>query len=174
MALRSALINVMWGAAGKAARVLARDFGEIQQLQVSARGPDRFAAAAVRRAAGILRQELVRARPGFGYQDPDGLLGGDADDRWLVEPLDGQTNFRHAIPHFAIVACALRRGEALAGIAYDLLRDELFWADRGQGAYMNEHRLRVSTRREPVLFGLPAGAPEAAAMLAQLAGAEPR
>jgi myo-inositol-1(or 4)-monophosphatase len=148
VALRSANIHVMVQAAHKAARHLVRDFGEVEHLQVSVKGPGDFVSAADRRAEQILRQELARARRGLGCRLAAGGAAGppDADHRWIVDPLDGTTNFLHAVPHFAISIGLERHGELVAGVIYDPIKDELFCAEKGAGAYLNDRRLRVSRR----------------------------
>jgi myo-inositol-1(or 4)-monophosphatase len=145
---RSALINVMAGAAHKAARGLLRDFGEVENLQVSRKGPADFVSEADRRAERILREELSRARPAFGFLlEESGEIPGEADaPRWIVDPLDGTTNFLHGIPHFAISIGVENDGEVSAGVIYDPVRDEMFWAERNAGAFVNRRRLRVSGR----------------------------
>jgi myo-inositol-1(or 4)-monophosphatase len=149
MAGRSPVINVMAGAALKAARALKRDFGEVEQLQVSVKGPSDFVSTADLNAERTLKTELMRARPGYGLLLEEGgaTEGTDPHHRWIVDPLDGTTNFLHGIPHFAISIALERDGEIVAGIVYDPTRDEMFWAEKGVGAYVNEHRLRVSARR---------------------------
>jgi myo-inositol-1(or 4)-monophosphatase len=146
--MRPPIINVMTTAARKAARGLLHDFGEVEQLQVSRKGPSDFVSEADRRADRILRQELTRARPGFGLLIEESGTGGadGAEDRWIVDPLDGTTNFLHGVPHFAISIAHESRGELVAGMIYDPVRDETFWAARGKGAYLNNRRLRVSAR----------------------------
>ena len=148
--MRPPIINVMTAAARKAARGLIHDFGEVEQLQVSQKGPSDFVSEADRRADRILREELTRARPAFGLLIEESGTGGaaDAEDRWIVDPLDGTTNFLHGVPHFAISIAHESRGELVAGLIYDPVRDESFWAARGKGAYLNNRRLRVSARRE--------------------------
>ncbi len=150
MAPRSATINVMAQAAHKAARHLLRDFGEVEHLQVSIKGPGDYVSAADRRSEQILRQELARARPGFAFLlEESGAIGAsDADHRWIVDPLDGTTNFLHAVPHFAISIALERQGELVAGVVYDPIKDEMFAAEKGAGAYLNDRRLRVSRRGE--------------------------
>ncbi len=156
MAVKSAIINVMEKAARKAARGLLRDFGEVGQLQVSKKGPADFVSAADIKAEKVLREELGRARPDFGFLLEEGgeIPGADGRHRWLVDPLDGTTNFLHGIPHFCI-AIAVERTEdrgretdITAGLIFDPLRDEMFWAEKGAGAYVNDRRLRVSARRK--------------------------
>ena len=146
MALPTPLINVMSKAVRKAARPLVRDFGEIERLQASRKGPGKFVTEAGRRTESILHEELRRARPGFGYRSGEAADADDATERWLVDPIDGAMNFLHGIPHFGISIAAERGGVPVAGVVYEPVRDELFWAERGEGAYLNRHRLRVSDR----------------------------
>jgi len=149
MAVRSPIINVMAGAALKAARGLIRDFGEVEQLQVSVKGPGEFVSSADLRAEKVLRTELTKARPGYGMlmEESGDTPGSDTRHRWIVDPLDGTTNFLHGIPHFAISIALERDGEIVAGIIYEPLHDELFWAEKGASAFLNDRRLRVSARR---------------------------
>lgn len=148
MALRSALINVMTAAARKAARTLVHDFGEVEQLQVSKKGPADFVSAADRRAEKILIGELMTARPRYGalLEESGEIKGEDISNRWIVDPLDGTLNFLHGIPHFCINIALERDSEIFAGVTYDPLRDEMFWAEKGAGAFLNHSRLRVSSR----------------------------
>ncbi len=148
MALRSAIINVMAMAADKAGRQLVRDFGEVEQLQVSRKGPADFVSSADTRAEKILRKSLMQAHPDFGLlmEESGETKGGDSRHRWIVDPLDGTTNFLHGLPHFCISIALERDGQVIAGIVYDPIKDELFWAERGLGAYINDRRLRVSGR----------------------------
>jgi myo-inositol-1(or 4)-monophosphatase len=147
---RSALINVMAGAALKAAKGLIRDFGEVEQLQVSIKGPGEFVSAADIKAEKILRAELSKARPGYGFLLEEGgtVKGSDEHHRWIIDPLDGTTNFLHGIPHWAISIGLERDGEIVAGLVYEPIRDEAFWAEKGVGAFVNDRRLRVSARRQ--------------------------
>jgi myo-inositol-1(or 4)-monophosphatase len=150
VAVPSPIINVMVNAARKAARGLVRDFGEVEQLQVSRKGPADFVSEADRRAESRLRVELVKARPRFGLllEEAGEVAGEDASQRWIVDPLDGTTNFLHGLPHFAISIAHERDREIVAGVIYDPLRDEVFWAEKGAGAYLNTRRMRVSARRD--------------------------
>ena len=150
MATRSPVINVMARAAEKAARSLKRDFGEVEQLQVSRKGPGDFVSAADHRAESTLREELHKARPTFGLllEESGTIKGSDPSHRWIVDPLDGTTNFLHGIPHFAISIGLERDGDVVAGVVYDPIKDEMFWAEKGIGAYLNDRRLRVSSRRK--------------------------
>jgi myo-inositol-1(or 4)-monophosphatase len=147
--LRSALLNVMIKAAQKASRALKRDFGEVENLQVSLKGPANFVTAADRRAEETLREELAQARPGYGFLGEEGGMheGSDKSHRWIVDPLDGTMNFLHGIPHFAISIALEREGAIVAGIVYNPINDELFTAEKGKGAFLNDQRLRVAARR---------------------------
>ncbi len=159
--IRSALLNVMTAAARKAARSLARDFGEVENLQVSLKGPGNFVSAADRRAEEILRAELARARPGYGFigEESGAVAGADKTHTWIVDPLDGTTNFLHGIPHFAISVALERDDTIVAGVIYNPINDELFFAERGKGAFLNDQRLRVAARRRlddaVIACGLP-------------------
>jgi myo-inositol-1(or 4)-monophosphatase len=146
--LRSALLNVMIKAAHKAARALKRDFGEVEHLQVSMKGPANFVSAADRRAEEILCEELAAARPGYGFLGEEGgrREGSDHTHTWIVDPLDGTSNFLHGIPHFAISVGLEREGTIVAGLIYNPINDELFTAERGKGAFLNNQRLRVAAR----------------------------
>jgi myo-inositol-1(or 4)-monophosphatase len=147
MAVRSALIHVMAAAALKAARGLIRDFGEVEQLQVSVKGPGEFVSNADLKAERTLKTELARARPGYGFlMEEGGETPGDGRHRWIIDPLDGTTNFLHGLPFFSISIALERDGEIIAGVIYEPLRDEMFWAEKGIGAYVNDRRLRVSGR----------------------------
>ena len=150
MSRRSPLITVMINAAYKAARGLVRDFGEVENLQVSRKGPADFVSAADHKAEETIVYELRKARPRFGFLLEEGgvVKGEDDSNRWIVDPLDGTTNFLHGIPHFAISIGHERDGRPHAGVIYDPVRDEVFWAENGIGAYLNDQRLRVSGRRE--------------------------
>ena len=147
--LRSALLNVMIKAARKAGRTLKRDFGEVEHLQVSLKGPANFVTAADRKAEEILREELSTARPGYGFLGEEGGRheGTDKTHTWVVDPLDGTSNFVHGIPHFAISIALEREGTVVAGVIYNPANDDLFTAERGKGAFLNDTRLRVAARR---------------------------
>jgi myo-inositol-1(or 4)-monophosphatase len=159
--LRSALLNVMVQAAMKAGRSLKRDFGEVERLQVSVKGPANFVTAADHRSEEILRQELGRARPNYSFLGEEGgrSEGSDKTHTWVVDPLDGTTNFLHGIPQFAISIGLVREGAVVAGVIYNPATDELFTAERGKGAFLNDRRLRVAARRgladAVVACGLP-------------------
>jgi myo-inositol-1(or 4)-monophosphatase len=146
--LRSALLNVMIKAAQKAARALKRDFGEVEHLQVSLKGPGNFVSAADHRAEDILYEELNRARPGYSFLGEEGgrRAGTDATHTWIVDPLDGTMNFLHGIPHFAISLALEREGAIVAGVVYNPATDDLFTAEKGKGSFLNDRRLRVAGR----------------------------
>jgi len=146
----TALMNVMMGAARKAARGLVRDFGEVEQLQVSVKGPANFVSAADHRAEETLYNELSRARPGYGFlMEERGVVeGADNTHRWIVDPLDGTTNSLHGLPMFAISIGLEREGQLVAGLVYNPISDEMFTAEKGKGAFLDDRRrLRVAARR---------------------------
>jgi len=143
-------MNVMLAAARKAGRSLARDFGEVEQLQVSLKGPANFVSAADTRAEEILHAELARARPGYGFlmEERGDVQGADRTHRFIVDPLDGTTNFLHGIPHFAISIALEREGELVAGLILNPATHETFMAEKGKGAFLNDRRIRVAARTE--------------------------
>jgi myo-inositol-1(or 4)-monophosphatase len=157
----SALLNIMMKAARKAARQLNRDFGEVEKLQVSVKGPANFVTAADRKAEQTLRDELMTARPGYSFVGEEGgrIDGPDKSHTWYVDPLDGTTNFLHGIPHFSISIGLEREGTMVAALVYNPISDEMFVAERGKGAFVNDQRLRVAGRRTMedavVACGLP-------------------
>lgn len=145
----SALMNVMVAAARKAGRSLARDFGEVEQLQVSVKGPANFVTAADHRAEDVIFKDLSKARHGYAFlmEERGEVAGPDASHRWIVDPLDGTTNFLHGIPLFAISIALEREGQLVAGVIYNPIMDELYTAEKGKGAFLNDRRLRVAARR---------------------------
>jgi myo-inositol-1(or 4)-monophosphatase len=157
----SPLLNVMIAAARKTARALKRDFGELEKLQVSLKGPANFVSSADRRAEETLYQELSRARPGYSFlgEEAGSRDGADKSHRWIVDPLDGTTNFLHGIPQFAISIALEREGAVVAGLIYNPAVDEMFIAEKGKGAFMNEQRIRVAGRKRlaesVIACGLP-------------------
>jgi myo-inositol-1(or 4)-monophosphatase len=157
----SATLNVMIKAARRAGRSLKRDLGEIERLQVSLKGPRNFVTAADRRAEEIVYEDLEKARPGYGFLGEEGGAreGTDASHRWIVDPLDGTTNFLHGIPHFAVSIGLERSGTIVAGLIYNPANEELFVAERGKGAFLNDQRIRVAARQRlaeaVVACGLP-------------------
>lgn len=149
---RTALMNVMVQAVLKAGRGLARDFGEVENLQVSLKGPGDFVTAADRKADKTLIAELEKARPTYGFltEESGDIEGSDKGNRWIIDPLDGTTNFLHGIPLFAISVALEREGKVVAGVIYNPVLNELYTAERGSGAFLNDRRLRVAARK-----GLP-------------------
>lgn len=146
---RSATVNVMTRAIEKACKGLLRDFNEVEHLQVSQKGPGDFVSSADLRVEKVLKAELEKARPSYGFiMEESGLLKGeDPNNYWVIDPIDGTTNFLHGIPHFAVTVALKRGEEVIAGCTYDPVKDELFWAEKGLGAYLNDRRIRVSSRR---------------------------
>jgi len=157
----SALINVMVKAARRAGRSLKRDLGEIENLQVSMKGPANFVSAADKRAEEMLYDDLAKARPGYGFLGEEGGAreGTDKSHTWIVDPLDGTTNFLHGIPQFAISIGLLREDTLIAGVIYNPANDELYVTERGKGAFLNDQRLRVAGRKQlnesVIACGLP-------------------
>src|ERR1700720_3157216 len=146
--LHSALINVMVKAARRAGRSLNRDLGEVENLQVSMKGPANFVSLADHRAEEMLYSDLSKARPGYGFIGEEGgtRVGEDKTHTWIVDPLDGTTNFLHGIPQFAISIALQREDTVIAGLIYNPANDELYTAERGKGAFLNDQRLRVAAR----------------------------
>lgn len=146
---RSALLNVMVQAAMKAGKSLSRDFGEVQNLQVSVKGPGDFVSQADMKAEKLVREELLKARPTYGFLGEEGeeIKGTDGAHRWIVDPLDGTTNFLHGIPQFAVSIALERNDEIVAGVIFNPATDELFTAEKGGGAFMNDRRIRVAARK---------------------------
>lgn len=157
----SANLNIMMKAARKAGRSLAKDFREVENLQVSMKGAGDFVSKADIAAEAIIKEELRNARPTYGWLAEEGgeEAGEDPTRRWIVDPLDGTTNFLHGLPHWAVSIALEHKGQVVAGVIYDPTKDELFFAEKGQGAFMNDTRLRVSGRARMIeaLFstGLP-------------------
>jgi myo-inositol-1(or 4)-monophosphatase len=157
----SALLNVMISAARKAARALKRDFGELEKLQVSLKGPANFVSAADKRAEETIYAELSKARPGYCFLGEEGgkREGADKSHTWIVDPLDGTTNFLHGIPQFCISIALEREGAIVAGLVYNPAIEELFLAEKGKGAFLNDQRIRVAGRKRlsesVIACGLP-------------------
>ena len=161
MSTPSALLKVMTDAARKAGRGLARDFGELAELQVSKKGLGDYVSAADIKAEQVLIEELSKARPGYGFlaEESGKAEGTDKTHTWIIDPLDGTTNFLHAIPHFAVNIALSREGVIVAGVTYNPATGDLYWAEKGKGAFMNDKRLRVSGRRELIETILATGIP---------------
>ena len=147
MKLNSANINVMVKACRKASKVLIRDFGEVEKLQVSIKGPGDFVTASDKKVEKILIEELQKARPNYSILSEEiGQIDNDESFRWIIDPIDGTANFLHGIPHFAISVGLEHEKEIICGIVYDPIKDEMFVAEKGNGAYLNNYRMRVSSR----------------------------
>ena len=157
-------MNVMMKAAEKAARSLNRDFGEVENLQVSTKGPGDFVSAADKRAEKTIFEELKYARPDYGFlmEESGSIKGKNPDMRWIIDPLDGTTNFLHGIPHWAISIALENKNEIVAGLVYDPIKDEMFHAEKGKGAFFRRGRLRVSARRDLMSCTIATGAPRRA------------
>ena len=174
----SANLNIMLKAARKAGRSLVKDFGEVENLQVSSKGAGDFVSRADIMAEKILKEELMGARPTYGWLAEEGGAdeGQDPTRRWIVDPLDGTTNFLHGLPHWAISIALEHKGKIVSGVIYDAAKDEMFFAEKGTGAWMNETRIRVSDRHRliesifatGVPFGGRADLPETLQDLARL------
>jgi len=147
MKLNSANINVMIKACRKASKRLIRDFGEIENLQVSIKGPGDFVTASDKKVEKILIEELQKARPNYSILSEEvGKIDNDESFKWIIDPIDGTANFLHGIPHFAISVGLENEGEIICGIIYDPIKDEMFVAEKGNGSYLNNQRIRVSSR----------------------------
>ena len=142
----SANLNIMLKAARKAGRSLVKDFREVENLQVSMKGAGDFVSRADLAAEQILKDELMEARPTYGWlaEESDAEAGQDPTRRWIVDPLDGTTNFLHGLPHWAVSIALEHKGQVVAGVIYDAAKDEMFFAEKGEGAWLNDSRLRVS------------------------------
>ncbi|MBD3785570.1 MAG: inositol monophosphatase [Sphingomonadales bacterium] len=157
----SANLNLMIKAARKAGRALVKDFREVENLQVSSKGPGDFVSKADREAERIIKEELRGARPSYGWlgEETGEEAGEDPTRRWIVDPLDGTTNFLHGLPHWAVSIALEHKGEVVAGVVFDAAKDELYYAEKGLGAFMNETRLRVSGRRSMIEAIFATGVP---------------
>jgi myo-inositol-1(or 4)-monophosphatase len=145
----SANLNLMIKAARKAGRSLVKDFREVENLQVSVKGAGDFVSRADIAAEKIIKDDLMGARPTYGWvgEETGEAEGQDPTRRWIVDPLDGTTNFLHGLPHWAVSIALEHKGEIVSAVVFDPAKDEMFWAEKGQGAWMNEARVRVSGRR---------------------------
>ena len=147
MKLSSANINVMVKTCRRAAKTLIRDFGEIENLQVSVKGPGDFVTASDKKVEKILIEELLKARPNYSILSEEaGRISNDESFKWIIDPIDGTSNFLHGIPHFAISIGLEHNKEIICGIIYDPIKDEMFTAEKGNGSYLNNQRTRVSSR----------------------------
>ncbi len=145
----SPALNVMVAAARKAGRPLVRDFGELEHLQISMKGPADFVSSADERTERILYEELMKARPGYGFFGEEGGVreGSDKTHRFIIDPIDGTTNFLHGVPIFAISIALEREGQLVSAVIYNPISDEMYVAEKGHGAFLNDKRLRVAGRK---------------------------
>ncbi|MFB9221423.1 inositol monophosphatase family protein [Paracoccus cavernae] len=159
--MASANLNVMIKAARKAARSLVKDFREVENLQVSVKGAGDFVSRADKEAERIIKEELRGARPNYGWigEETGEEAGEDPTRRWIVDPLDGTTNFLHGLPHWAISIALEHKGEIVAAVVYDAAKDEMFTAEKGDGAFMNNQRIRVSGRKQMIESIFATGVP---------------
>ncbi len=157
----SANLNLMMKAARKAGRSLVKDFREVENLQVSTKGPGDFVTKADREAERIIKQDLMEGRPTYGWigEETGATEGADPTRRWIVDPLDGTTNFLHGLPHWAVSIALEHKGEIVAGVVFDAAKDEMYWAEKGAGAWLNESRLRVSGRSRMIESIFATGVP---------------
>ena len=162
MSRPSPTVTVMMDAARSAGRRLIRDFGEVENLQVSRKGPADFVSAADKKAEEIIRKALEKARPGYGFLLEEGgeVAGSDKTHRFIVDPLDGTREFLHGIPHFAISIGLQRDGKLRSGVIFDPMRNEMFWAEEGEGAWLENKRLRVGARRKLTEAVVTTGIPQ--------------
>ncbi|MEF9603862.1 inositol monophosphatase family protein, partial [Paracoccus sp. PXZ] len=159
--MASANLNIMIKAARKAGRSLVKDFREVENLQVSVKGAGDFVSRADREAERIIKEELRTARPNYGWigEETGEEAGEDPTRRWIVDPLDGTTNFLHGLPHWAVSIALEHKGEIVAAVVFDAAKDELFTAERGDGAFLNDRRIRVSGRRQMIESIFATGVP---------------
>ncbi|MEP5760041.1 MAG: inositol monophosphatase family protein [Litoreibacter sp.] len=158
----SANLNVMIKAARAAAKSLVKDFREVENLQVSTKGPGDFVSRADTAAEELIKEELMNARPTYGWvgEESAPVEGKDPTRRWIVDPLDGTTNFLHGIPHWAISIALEHKGEVVSAVVYDAAKDEMFYAEKGAGAWLNDRqRLRVSSRNKMIESVFATGIP---------------
>lgn len=169
----SANLNIMIKAARRAGRSLVKDFREVEQLQVSSKGPGDFVSKADRESERMIKQDLLEARPTYGWlgEETGAQDGADPTRRWIVDPLDGTTNFLHGMPHWAVSIALEHKGEIVSAVVFDAAKDEMFWAEKGAGAWMNERRIRVSGRRtmQEAVFatGVPFGGKKSLPLMLQ-------
>ena len=150
-------LNIMIKASEKASKILIRDFGEIEKLQVSVKGPSDFVSNADTKAEKIIIEELLKAKKDYSIiSEEDGsIINKDTDNIWIIDPIDGTTNFLHGVPHFAISIALLSKEEIVSGLIFDPIKNEMFYAEKNNGSYFNNHRIKVSKKKilEECLFG---------------------
>lgn len=174
MSVNSPIMTIMIRACEKAGRSLIRDFNEVENLQISKKGPGDFVSAADRRSEEILFTELSKSRPDYSFlMEESGEKGNkDSEYRWIIDPLDGTSNFLHGLPHWCISLALEHKHEIVAGLVYDPIKDDLFHAEKGKGAFMKRRRLRVSGRSSAELSMVATGAPRRAKAKRELFNAE--
>ena len=161
MRLNSPKINIMLRACMKASKSLIRDFGELEKLQVSKKGPGDFLSAADKKTEKIIIQELMRAYPDYSILSEEiGKIEKNKEDKWIIDPIDGTTNFLNGIPHFAISIAYEHKSEIICGIIFDPIKNEMFCAEKGLGAYLNNSRIRVSNKKKLLDSILVTGGPK--------------
>ena len=148
MPLLSAEINVLEKICDKVSKVIIRDFGEVEKLQVSRKGPGDFVTKTDKKVEKIVIEELEKARPKYGFiAEESGERKNESEFNWVIDPIDGTSNFMHGIPHFAISIALEKNGEVISGIVCDPIKNETFYSEKGRGAYLNNRRIRVSSRK---------------------------
>ncbi len=162
MKINSPQINLMYKACMKASKVLIRDFGEIEKLQVSEKGPGDFVTASDKRVEKIIIRELEKSEYSFLTEETGLIEGKNKDKRWIIDPIDGTFNFLNGLPHFAISVGYEENGEIISGIIFDPIKNEMFSAHKGSGAYLNNSRIRVSNKSDFKIACLVTGGPKAA------------
>ena len=144
----SANLNIMIKAAEKASKSIIRDFGEIEKLQVSKKGPRDFVTKTDKHVEKILIEELSKTKKNYSFitEETGNINNKDKENIWIIDPIDGTTNFLHGIPHFAICIALKSKGEIISGVIFDPIKDEMFFAEKNKGAFLNNHRLKVSNK----------------------------
>ena len=145
----SANLNIMIKAAEKASKVLIRDFGEVEKLQVSVKGPYDFVSNADRKSEKIIIEELSKSKKKYSIlsEETGKIINSDSENTWIIDPIDGTTNFLHGIPHFAISIALKSKNEIVSGLIFDPIKNEMFYAEKNSGAYFNNHRIKVSKKK---------------------------
>jgi len=153
----SANLNIMIKASEKASKILIRDFGEVEKLQISVKGPSNFVSNADTKAEKIIINELMKAKKNYSIlsEECGSKINSDSENVWIIDPIDGTTNFLHGVPHFAISIALKSNNEIISGLIYDPIKDEMFYAEKDNGAFFNNQRIKVSKKKdiEACLFG---------------------
>ena len=153
----SANLNIMIKASEKASKILIRDFGEVEKLQISVKGPSDFVSNADTKAEKIIINELMKAKKNYSIlsEECGSKINSDSENVWIIDPIDGTTNFLHGVPHFAISIALKSNNEIVSGLIYDPIKDEMFYAEKNNGAFFNNQRIKVSKKKdiEGCLFG---------------------